>query len=184
MRNRIAGLSLVELMVAVGIVGILATIAMPRYQAFMVQSRRGEAKSNLSHIISLQEAYKIDYFKYYSGNPMTGSNGIGYRYHTYSSSHSCGTNDEDLGLCNHLGFRPDAASELRYLYRVTNQGSRAVAGAASDSAGRWIYPDCNGGGASECGSPTGDVVSMNVNGTQQYAATLPNTARGELPLPL
>ena len=156
--------SLVELMAAVGIVGILVTIAIPRYQAFMVKARRGEAKSNLAHIMSLQEAYKIDHFEYYHGQPMTGSNGIGYKYHTYSSSHGCGTNDEDQGLCNHLGFQPDAAGELRYLYRVTSTGSGAFAGAASDADGRWIFPDCSGAGASECGSPTGDVVSVNVNG--------------------
>lgn len=68
MQARIAGLSLVELMVALGIISVLA---MPRYHAFMVKARHGEAKSNLSHIASLQSAYKIDYFTYYQGAAMT-----------------------------------------------------------------------------------------------------------------
>ena len=77
--GKISAFSLVELMVAVGIVGVLVTLALPRYQQFMVQARRGEAKSNLSHIATLQEMYKIEHFNYYTSATMTGINGIGYK---------------------------------------------------------------------------------------------------------
>ena len=67
MPNKIAGLSLVELMVATGIVGILTMIAVPRFYSFIAQARRGEAKSNLAHIVALQAAYKLDHWQYYYG---------------------------------------------------------------------------------------------------------------------
>lgn len=109
--------SLVELMVTVGVVGILVTLAVPRYQQFTVLSRRGEAKSNLSHIISLQSAYKIDYFSYYAGSPMRDDKGIGYKDgYGRTGEHACDADTEvDKGLCNHLGFHPNAINELRYL---------------------------------------------------------------------
>ena len=151
MHRKIAGLSLVELMVAIGIVGILATLAVPRYHQFMVQARRGEAKSNLSHIISLQGAYKIDYFNYYAGPAMINENGIGYR-DSFNRRGVCidSGNEQDEGLGNWLGFQPAACDELRYLYSVSLDGRTATAAAASDADYRWIYPDCRGGGNGEC----------------------------------
>ena len=170
-RTGLAGLSLVELMTAAGIIGILGTIALPRYHQLMVLSRRGEAKSNLTHIISLQEIYKIDHFNYYSGSAMTGGRGIGYQDGRGSYGvHFCDVDPEkDVGLCNWLGFRPEAHDELRYLYTVHNNGRLARASAASDKDGFWIYPNCRGriyGYWYECGYKSGDALEMHVNGTQ------------------
>ena len=164
----IAGMSLVELMTVAGIVGILGTLVLPRYKQLMVLSHRGEAKSNLTHIVSLQEIYKIDHFNYYSGRAMTGGSGIGYK----DGNGSVGINDcdtdpeQDAGSCNHLGFRPDDLDNLRYLYRVSSGGHLALAAAASDTSGRWIYPDCDGAGRRECGYPSGDVMEMHVSSVQ------------------
>ena len=54
------GFSLVELMIVVGIIGILATFAIPRFERFQAKARMAEAKNTLSHIYTLQEAYKLD----------------------------------------------------------------------------------------------------------------------------
>ena len=52
-----AGFSLVELMVVVGIIGILAAIAVPKLQRFTAKAKQSEAKSTLRSLDTLQQAY-------------------------------------------------------------------------------------------------------------------------------
>ena len=164
MRSRIAGFSLVELMVAVGIIGILAVIAVPRYKSFLVQARRGEAKSNLSHLATLQEVYKAEHYVYYQGAAMTDPEGVGYKDGRGNVGDCTDPSaDIDKGLGNYLGFRPNGCSELRYFYQFA--GGNAIASAASDADARHIYPDCNGYATCvECGYRYGDALTMPMGG--------------------
>lgn len=54
------GFTLVELMIAVAIVGILASIAYPSYQDSVNRSRRAEGMTELVRIANLQEQYYSD----------------------------------------------------------------------------------------------------------------------------
>ena len=63
MKN-ISGFSLVELMVAVGIVGIMSSVAVPKYQKFKAGAKQAEAKSTLSSIFTLQQLYFTEEDKY------------------------------------------------------------------------------------------------------------------------
>jgi len=55
-----AGFSLIELMVAVGIVGILSAIALPKYQTFQAKAKGAEAQNTLGYIYTLEQAYFVD----------------------------------------------------------------------------------------------------------------------------
>ena len=63
-QKRSKGFSLVELMVVVGIIGILASIAVPRFQKYYAKARQVEAKNNLSHIYTLELNYHADEDQY------------------------------------------------------------------------------------------------------------------------
>ena len=60
MRNhprREAGFSLIELMITVGILTILASIALPSYRAYVLRSNRGDATQALLRIAAQQEKF-------------------------------------------------------------------------------------------------------------------------------
>lgn len=58
------GFTLIELMIAVAIVGILAAISYPSYTAFVTQSNRSEGQAELLRFANLQEQYFVDYRTY------------------------------------------------------------------------------------------------------------------------
>ncbi|WP_416138248.1 type IV pilin protein [Halomonas sp. HK25] len=58
--RRTAGFTLIELMIAVAIVGILASIAYPSYQRYVLESRRTDAKSSLMQVAGqLERCYTV-----------------------------------------------------------------------------------------------------------------------------
>lgn len=60
------GFSLVELMVVVAIIGVLATIAIPRVNKFIAKSRQSEAQINLSSIYTFNKNFFLEYQGYTS----------------------------------------------------------------------------------------------------------------------
>ena len=68
------GFSLVELMIVVAIIGILAALAVPKFQSFQAKARQTEGKNNLSHIFTLQMSYYGDNDAYAGFGPTGRSN--------------------------------------------------------------------------------------------------------------
>ena len=56
-RRRMRGVTLMELMIVVVIVGVLAAIAVPSYQRYTLRAQRTEAKSALLQLAANQERY-------------------------------------------------------------------------------------------------------------------------------
>jgi type IV pilus assembly protein PilE len=54
------GITLIELLVVIGIVGILAAIAIPSYNSYMVRARRADAKTILEQVRAAQEMWRAE----------------------------------------------------------------------------------------------------------------------------
>ncbi len=61
---RRAGFTIIELMIAVGIIATLAAITIPRVQRFQLRSRAAEGRINLAGLRTAQESYFAEYNTY------------------------------------------------------------------------------------------------------------------------
>lgn len=59
MRRHNSGMTLIELVVAVAIIGILASIALPTYENFLIRARRGEAKTQMMEIANREQQFLL-----------------------------------------------------------------------------------------------------------------------------
>jgi len=59
-RKSVQGLTLIELLMVILIVGILAAIAVPTYSNYMMRARRADAKTALEQVRAAQEMWRAE----------------------------------------------------------------------------------------------------------------------------
>jgi type IV pilus assembly protein PilE len=64
MRSRQAGMTLIELMTVVVVLGILTAIAVPSYRTYLIRTNRTDAKSALMQVQAAEEKVFLHYNKY------------------------------------------------------------------------------------------------------------------------
>lgn len=69
-----SGFTLIEMMIVVAVIGVLAAIAYPSYQSYVVKSKRADMMSEMHNIASQVERQKLSAGKY-SGVTTTGMTG-------------------------------------------------------------------------------------------------------------
>lgn len=131
-----SGFSLVELMIVVAIIGVLAALAVPKFASFQAKARQAEAKTNLSHIYTLQESYYGDNEEY----GTLPAAGIG---QLTTAAAGCTNTANELGF----NLRPcvaTAASKVRYKYAntTTNDLDYVVTATSGAGADNRIMPNC------------------------------------------
>ena len=131
------GFTATELVVVLVILGLLATLSLSRFYAYLAKGRQAEATVNLAMIGGLQETWRFSHGSY---NSEPGGSGVGEfgGAHLSSSPNKCGTTTPGEQMKNELGFRPKDCGKLRYGYDWTT----SFASATSHASGENIYPGC------------------------------------------
>jgi len=65
------GFTLIELMIVVVIIGILASMAIPRFMRTSVKAKQSEAKLNLKQIYTMENAYRQEKDTYFPSDGST-----------------------------------------------------------------------------------------------------------------
>ena len=68
-----AGFTLTELMIVVGIMGVLASVAIPSFVNYQLSSKQAEAFVNLSALAKTQKSYFAEFNRYVSSAPEPGA---------------------------------------------------------------------------------------------------------------
>ncbi len=132
MRRADQGFTLIELMIVVAIIGILAAVAIPSFQAYLQRSKTSEAVTFLGEIRQRQEAYRAEFGQYCSASAAPGTAIGGGAWHpaslpTGGSRVVWGTN----AGWNQLGASPDGPTLFQY---------RTTAGPPGTSPGVPSFP--------------------------------------------
>lgn len=77
--NKISGFSLIELMIAIAVVGILASIAYPSYQAHVAKTNRSESIQEIMEQSQFEERFFTEVGRYTSTIPFS-TTGSAYNY--------------------------------------------------------------------------------------------------------
>ena len=147
-----SGFSLVELMIVVAIIGILAALAIPRFQQFQSKARQSEARGNLAHIYTLQVSYNGDNDTFSGGAQTNGclTAGGGSTITTTCGARSTAawSTYNTCNTANDIGFRITDCKKVRYVYSLSgNQNQFTTTASEMDASGpsnRRVFPGCSG----------------------------------------
>lgn len=71
-KNNKGGFTLIELMVVVGIIGIITGIAVPSFQRFTARARQANARTELSAIYGMEKAFFTEFGAYHNNLTVIG----------------------------------------------------------------------------------------------------------------
>lgn len=113
-RNKRLGMTLIELMIAVAIVGILAAVAIPSYISYLRRSYLSEATTSISAIKSAEESFYSlnNCYVEAAGHPASIPSATTVAWDPVSSS--------SAWRQNVLGVRPDRRVRFQYLVYASN----------------------------------------------------------------
>jgi len=123
---KIMGFTLIELMIVVVVIGILVSIAWPRYILVAEKSRTAEARNILGRIREAEMGYYLEYDSYTTSIallsldvPASCNSSF---YYNYSISGGGASFKANATRCTSNGKPPDSPSGVAYVLNITQNG--------------------------------------------------------------
>lgn len=111
------GVSLIELMVVIVIIGMLAAIAYPSYQGFVIRSNRSAAKSVLLDVAQRQEQFFAENKRYAANLTDLGYTADGFMVNSQGDPVAAGADDRKYSITltdtANMTFTGNAAPQLQ-----------------------------------------------------------------------
>ena len=151
-----AGFTLLEVMIALAVVGVLAAIAIPLLTSYQLRSKSAEAKTNLAAIRVLEESFYSEHQTYRSANaePAAIPGTVAAAFDDVNS---------DFGP---LGFVPQGQVYFSYGVTVSDDGSGFTADAGADIDGDGFVQYWGYANPANSGTLVSGRVGCNVAGLQ------------------
>lgn len=145
--KRTQGFTITELMIAIVIIGVLATLAIPGFTAYIHKSRVTEATTFLGEIKQRQESYRDEFGRYCAVN--------GSGWGTYNPTTIPGADPvawTPTTAWSLLGAAPDGPIRFQYATVAGVPGDSVPSGSGLDNDDHWFagraQGDVNGDGTS------------------------------------
>ncbi len=166
-KDRIGGFTLIELMIAVAIVGVLAAVAIPAYQGYIRRSYLNEVPTSISAIKSAEESYFSINNCYISADATPSTIPAG-------TTTAWPTSPSGAWAQNALGVRPDRQVRFQYLvYAPNTVGSSGSCDAGAAAA------NCTSTGTSSIKCSRANIDGLALGCVSNIGTTLvPNAVFG------
>jgi prepilin-type N-terminal cleavage/methylation domain-containing protein len=117
------GVTLIEMLIVVAIIGILAAVAIPAYVGQTKRAARAEAYTNLQNLRMLQEQYFAENGEYAPNTATTDSTATTTLLYGVFSGTTYDTSNNATNARNIYsflpGFKPGLAADLNYNYEIS-----------------------------------------------------------------
>ena len=150
-RKKLAGFTMIELMSAVAIIGILAAIAYPKMEDYMRTSRRADGMALLSQVMAAQERFYVNNSYEYTaalgqlGLVAEGGQFLSDDEYYHVTAASCGSNGDRI-ICINLSAIPRGVQLGDGTMQLNNRSMRCVVGDSHGSNGWGDASNCDTGG--------------------------------------
>lgn len=143
------GITLIEMLIVVAIIGILAAVAIPAYIGQQKSAERTEAYTNLQNLRMLQEQYFAENGEYAPNTATASSTSTTTLLYGIFSGTTYDTNTNATNARNIYsflpGFKPGLAADLKYDYEISftfsSNSTTAFTATAAGKAGTRVAGD-------------------------------------------